>query len=375
MSYFNLAATNENLKPISPEISFPKQGWQSYFRSAFKEHKSDTLPAPVCKVNTYSVNLSIRLTVIALTVLAVLIALSIMVVNLQGVLLITAWPLVIVAILIPTILLTGGMYILHRLGRKVDVISGTCIAPFSRRCWVPMSCNYNLQKLDAKHVNHMSYLDISTLSADGSGIAAVYQCPPIEYRSLPCFGIPCAMPFVALFRMVYNLIRFLVIPFYIIFRMLYEHFFCKDLSEENRFICRDIVREMARSLAAFLKAPFYASACVIGVFYSLLDPLAGRVLMGNLERDWNDDVILSRSVSLIWEAHSSFQFEGGGGRQGLGQHGFYLMTCCQPRAVLLFDKGEIISGAHPSIQMPERRGLDFTARYPHISVIPDLKNE
>ncbi|ACZ33263.1 conserved hypothetical protein [Chlamydia pneumoniae LPCoLN] len=375
MSCFNLTSTNESLRPISPKASFPKQGWQSYFRSALRKHRSNTLSVSVCKVNKYDVNLFVRLTVIALAVVGVLILFSIMLASIQGTLVITSWPLVTAAILIPTILLTGGMYILHRLGKKVDVISGVCIPPFSRRCWVPISCSHTLEKFDEKHVSACSYLDISTLSADGSGIAAVYQCPPLLFRAFPCFGIPCAMPFVALLRMIYNLIRFLVVPFYIIFRMIYEHFFCKHLPEDDRFICKDIAREMGRSLAAFLKAPFYASACMIGAFYSLLDPLAGRVLMGSVERDWNDNVILARSVSLANEAHSLFRFEGGGGRKGLGQHAFYLMLCCQPQSVFLFDKGEIVSGAHPSIQLPERRGLDTSGRYPHISVIPDSGND
>ncbi|SPN73432.1 hypothetical protein C10C_0258 [Chlamydia serpentis] len=372
MSCFNLPAANAKLNPISLESCSLRQQWVANYHSlSNRACTPGALSSPICKVNKYSVNLSIRLTLIVLAVLVVLVGFSIMVVSVQGGLLTIGWPLIAAALLVPMILLTGGMYVLHRLGKKIDVFSGTRISLFSRRYWVPITCGSISKSSDQTHINLMTYLDMSTLSEQGSGIAPVYIYPPLENRIPLGLAIPAAIPFVALFRMVYNLIRFLVVPFYIIFRMIYEYFCCKHLSKENKFICRDIVREMSRSLVAFLKAPFYAVATVIGAFYGFLDPLAGRVMMGNIERDWNDDIILSRSISMQG-MHSLFRFEGGGDRQGLGQQGFYLLVCCQPIAIFFFEKGDIVFGAHTSFQIPERRTSKRVFRYPDVGVIPNL---
>lgn len=208
-------------------------------------------------------------------------------------------------------------------------------------------------KVEDKWLNaqNYSYIDLSTLDETASGIALTYHLPKeLSARCAICILSVCAIPWVVLFRMAYNIIRLFVIPFYILFRMVHQ---CLEnrvsLSEDEKFTFMDILRESARSLWDSLVAPFYGTGYMISLFYSLLDPLAGRVAIATLERDWNKDIIRSKSIWLF-SSQKFFKLEGGWSRKGLGQHGFYLMGCVQPHSVVLFKHGQIVSIAGPSVQ-------------------------
>lgn len=194
------------------------------------------------------------------------------------------------------------------------------------------------------------YTDLSTLDASGSGVALVYLYPKVVENRVPMFVFPLiGIPMFVLGRMIYNIIRSVVIPFYILLRMLIERCLHKEIRKEERFIFSDIFRETIRSLWNIIKAPFYGSAYYMALFYGLLNPLAGRIAISCLERDWNDDIIRSRSLWLIIPQRY-FSFEGGGRRSGLAQHAFYSMGCFQPFALLSFKNGEVVSGGRTSLQ-------------------------
>ncbi|MEF9497151.1 hypothetical protein [Chlamydia sp. 04-14] len=366
MSCFNLPAVNEKLTPVRSS-NFPDQEeWENTFQTKLTKTTRTHLD-----LEKYQANRQTRVALLALSVLVTLILLAMLLGTLQIQAFVMTWISVVVAVAIPSILLTGGMYILHRISKKVDILSGSVIKPFGNRIWAPMPvCYYSKpkpgEKENIQERVQESHIDLSTLDATNSGVALVYYYPDgVDYR-IPTFVFPLlATPFLVLIKMVYNLIRFIVIPFHILLQMVIQFFSKKDISIEDRFILKDIVREMARSLVNMLKAPFYGTASMMTVFYGLLNPLGGRVAYACVERDWNDDVIRSRGVWLV-DPQRNFKFEGGGTRQGLGQFSHYLIGCFQPICMFLFKDGKIISGSHTSAQYYPDAHLPV---YPGIAVV------
>ncbi|WP_366223832.1 hypothetical protein [Chlamydia buteonis] len=372
MSCFNLPSVNRRLAPVGPNHFPDETNWKNVFESKIIKNSRNH-----SELERYQANHQTRVAVIALSVLITLVLLAMLLGTLQIQAFVMTWVSVVVAVAIPTILLTGGMYVLHRISNKVDVLTGSVIKPFGDRVWAPMPiCHYCKPKAEEKERIHKriqeSHIDLSTLDKNSSGVALVYFYPDgIDYR-IPTFVFPLiAAPFLVLIKMVYNLIRFIVIPFYILLQMVIQYFSKADVSEEDRFIFKDIVREMARSLVNLLKAPFYGTASMMAVFYGLLNPLGGRVAYSCVERAWNNDVIRSRGLWLAVPQHN-FKFEGGGTRQGLGQFSYYLIGCFQPIGMFLFRQGQIVSGAHTSVQYYPKENLPI---YPGIAVIPSPEVE
>ncbi|WP_375793393.1 hypothetical protein O1W69_04640 [Chlamydia sp. 12-01] len=372
MSCFNLPTVNQGLSPVRPENFPDEKEWESIFQSKVTKNSRTYL-----NLEPYQANRQMRIAVIALSILITLILLAMLLGTLQIQAFAMTWVSVVVAVAVPTILLMGGMYVLHRISKKVDVLSGSVIKPFGNRIWAPMPICYYFKPKAGKKENvqekvQESHIDLSTLDETQSGVALVYFYPDgVDYR-IPTFVFPLiAAPFLVLIKMIYNLIRFIVIPFYVLLQMAIQYFSKKDIPVEDRFILKDIVREMARSLVNLLRAPFYGTASMMTVFYGLLNPLGGRVAYACVERDWNDDVIRSRGLWLLAPQYN-FKFEGGGTRQGLGQFSHYLIGCFQPISMFLFRNGHIVSGSHTSAQYYPKLNLPV---YPGIAVVtaPDLE--
>ena len=266
------------------------------------------------------------------------------------------FPKMLVAIVTPLILLGGGMAVLCKLAYKTDVLYGKKIRPFMSRNWERVIVCEKEGEFIQFIRDQDTYMDVSLLDKQGSGIAPVYTYPPIDSRTIICFVAGILLPLVSVARMLYNLFRFLVIPFYIVFQMVYQ-FHQRGVPPEERFVCSDIIREMARSLLQAIKAPFYGAACYLASLYGLLNPLSGRVVLASVERDWHKDVIRSRGVWGIF-LEKNYLLEGGGTRSGLGQHAWYLLGCFQPIRLFLLKNGKIVSGARPSVQaFPESKEL------------------
>lgn len=256
--------------------------------------------------------------------------------------------------ILPFILFGGGLAILFRIAGKVDVLYGKKIQPFISRQWERVIlCEKEGEFIRPIQEPDM-YMDVSLLDRTGSGIAPVYTYPPMDARTVICVVTSILLPIFSIVRMLYNIFRFFIVPFYILFQMVRQNY-QTDIPKEERFVCSDIVREMTRSLLQAVKAPFYGAACYLANLYGLLNPLSGRVVLASLERDWNNDVIRSRGVWGIF-CEKNYMFEGGGTRSGLGQNAWYLLGCFQPAQLFLLKDGVIISGARPSIQsFPESK--------------------
>ncbi|WP_348664041.1 hypothetical protein [Chlamydia vaughanii] len=364
MSCLNLPEVNATLKPVSYEDLANDGQWEKGYASVRSSSSSRV------RLEKYQVNRQARIACIALAALITLILLAALIGSLQAQAFAFTWVSIVVAIVVPTILLTGGICVLHRISQKVDVFSGTVIKPFGERIWAPIPLDCFVQKNGQEVVQERvqeNFIDLSTLDESGSGVALVYLLPSGIDARVPTFVFPLlAAPFLVIFKMIYNLIRFLVIPFYIILQMIVQCFSKDKIAQEDRFIFKDIIRECTRSLVNLLRAPFYGTASMIAVFYGLLDPLAGRVAYACLERDWNDDVIRSRGIWLVLPQHN-FNFEGGGSRLGLGQFSYYLIGCFQPLGMLFFKNGQVVCGTSTSAQYYPKRKLFI---YPGISVVP-----
>ncbi|AGW39821.1 hypothetical protein [Chlamydia pecorum] len=348
MSFFNLQSVNDKLRPVSLDHFVNTEDWKALANllSSDKEFRNPLLPE-------YQVRLQIRVALLVLGILSILSLIFISLRNLKSHVATLTWPAIVLTVLIPSVLLIGGLAVFYCLGKKIDIFAGTKIDPFGKRCLVPT--NLFWQKYTSKDFFSPSsdmecYTDLSTLDASGSGVALVYLYPKVVENRVPMFVFPLiGIPMFVLGRMIYNIIRSVVIPFYILLRMLIERCLHKEIRKEERFIFSDIFRETFRSLWNVIKAPFYGSAYYMALFYGLLNPLAGRIAISCLERDWNDDIIRSRSLWLI-SPQRYFSFEGGGRRSGLAQHAFYSMGCFQPFALLSFKNGEVVSGGRTSLQ-------------------------
>lgn len=359
MSLFNLSLVNDTLKPID-ESKFPKaDDWKYDFMQAVsaETNRNSSQFYPL-----YQINYVQRISCIAAAIISVLVVGLIALLSCASLNIVSSITFVWV-ILVPLVLLSGGFVILYFLSKKIDVLAGTVIKPFGKRLWAPMPV-WEKNKNISFDKELLSYIDLSTLNELNSGIALAYHFPKdCNIRGSIFILTLSAIPWVVIIRMVYNVIRFLVIPFYILFQMIQQYWGrTSNIDNQEKFIYQDILREAARSLCDCLAAPFYGSAYMTALFYSLLDPLAGRVAIAALERDWNKDIIRSRSIWICF-VQRFFKLEGGGTRLGLGQHGFYLMGCAQPHSVFLFKNGKIISVAGPSIQTVNR---DLARKFPAI---------
>jgi hypothetical protein len=341
--FLNLPSAEARLRPVTTQ-SFPKA---SSWRATQKRITSCSLTDP-----SYKTSLT-RLVCFVVGVLIILGAICCRIAYLANAGLLFS-PKILATAVTSLILLGGGVGVLCKIACKVDVLYGKKIQPFASRKWERVILCEKEGRVIWPIQEPDMYMDISLLDKQGSGIAPVYAYPPTGTRTAICFITCLLLPIITLVRVLYNVFRFLVIPFYIIFQMI-RQFHQENLPVEERFVCSDIIREMSRSFLQAVKAPFYGVACHLANLYGLLNPLSGRVVVASVERDWNDDVIRSRGVWGVFP-EKNFLLEGGGSRSGLGQYAWYLLGCFQPWRLLLLKDGEIVSGARPSIQaFPENK--------------------
>ncbi|AHH22853.1 membrane protein [Chlamydia muridarum str. Nigg CM972] len=341
--FLNLPSAEVRLRPVTTE-SFPRA---SSWKATQKRITSCTLTNPFYKTSLT------RIVCFVVGILIVLGAICCRIAYLANAGLLFS-PKILAIALSSLVLLGGGIGVLCKIARKIDVLYGEKIQPFAIRKWEQVIlCEKRGQTIRPIQDPDM-YMDVSLLDKQGSGIAPVYTYPPAKARTAICFIACILLPIITVVRVLYNAFRFLLIPFYIVFQMI-RQLYQEDLPFEEQFICSDIFREMSRSFVQAVKAPFYGVACYLASLYGLLNPLSGRVIMASVERDWNNDVIRSRGIWGIF-CEKNCLLEGGGTRSGLGQHAWYLLGCFQPFRLFLLKDGEIVSGARPSIQaFPENK--------------------
>ena len=112
-------------------------------------------------------------------------------------------------------------------------------------------------------------VDMSCLK-DGSGTTQAYQRKVNVEHEIISVSAALTAPLQAIGSVVYNTIRFVVIPFYILGRMAQEKYTGKAAYEgQRKFRLSDIPKQMALSVYWAVRAPFYATAYLFSALYSL----------------------------------------------------------------------------------------------------------
>ncbi|MFN0065709.1 MAG: hypothetical protein ACKVOH_05685 [Chlamydiales bacterium] len=200
-------------------------------------------------------------------------------------------------------------------------------------------------------------IDTSTLK-DGNGIAYSYFAKD-EACASNSISFTCVIttPIYVGGTMVYNAIRAIVVPIFVLLVYVRERISACIYGEEHgyqfattqgerKFSFTDIPKQFAISMWRVVRAPFYGLAYLLAHIYTWMDPVNGRKLVSNIERDWNDGTIRENSFWIAGGFQKGFKWEGGFGPKGLGTDGGYAPGCYQPGAILVFNAG-IITSAKP----------------------------
>ena len=220
-------------------------------------------------------------------------------------------------------------------------------------------------------------LDTSLLDDDGNGIAYFSPRKPncSEFNTFPFNhdGIAAAqllaIPFETIGRVVYNLLRFCIVPFYILECMVREAGSDNPLRDKRKFKFKDIPKQMALSLYWALSAPVHGVALMLATVYSFVQPVGGRKLGYRVMQHRLGEVDLSESLWAGTPASKAFRFEGGGGPDTLGHWGSVVTGCWFPWGVATFENGEVtearsFNGKYTytiDMQIPKLHQVEITA--------------
>jgi len=191
------------------------------------------------------------------------------------------------------------------------------------------------------------YVDMSTV--DESGKALMYSIKSCFNHYYVGARVILATPIYTIACVIYNLLRTVVVPFYILVQLLREKYTGKRIyTEENEraFELADIPKEMGKSIWRAVKAPFFGLAYLFAAFYSFANPMGGRKLGAAIERDWDEGVTVAEGYWSIVGPMKFWKFEGGGGPNKLGRNGFYITGCWQPSGYVIFDKNMKVIAAY-----------------------------
>lgn len=265
-----------------------------------------------------------------------------------------------VLVLVFLILSLGAGLIFYFLHKKNDIFLENPNSPFIERVVIKTTLLgqfFNTRKYKV----YSCILDISTLDKNGDGICLAYYevhhrgdskkkklrlpsvCNNMEHRVTSIFAI-LVLPFVTLCSIIYNSVRLICVPVYVLGCLLRQgvHKGAKR-QEEPKFELFDVVCETISSLKRIIKAPFYATAMFFALVYSLIYVRSGRILAGIVERNWNENVYISSGFQQAF-AHKYWEWEGGCRPKRLGKNGYYIMGCVQPRYVFSVKNWKIIEG-------------------------------
>ena len=208
---------------------------------------------------------------------------------------------------------------------------------------------------------HKGYIDTSTLDKEGTGTAFMYAYKDEGNNNSVNLAVFLFSPLHMIGAIVYNLLRLVVIPFYILGCLLVERAKNTVVHPEDRaFRLSDIPKEWGNSILRVVKAPFYCLALMFVAIYAFFDHLNGRKLGSYIERDWNEGLTRAEGFWSVQFAQSLWRYEGGGAPNYLGRNGFYLAGCWQPIAVVYYEKGKIVKACSLSRAVNPEKGKAYT---------------
>jgi hypothetical protein len=233
-----------------------------------------------------------------------------------------------------TALTLGAAIVIHSTLHEIDKITKHDIGALTGDDhWVPAI--YHGMKGSFK-----GYIDQSTKSSGKAFMYAHKEAQEHYIVSLEVFGLT---PLHMVGAIVYNILRLVVIPFYILGRMARDQIFGPPEKPEERYRLSDIPDELCKTLRRIVRASSCALAVMYASLYSLIDPLNGRKLGSYLERYWNEGVTRAEGFWSVRGGQTLWEYEGEGVRGQLGKNGYYLAGCWQPIAVVYYDEnGEML---------------------------------
>src|ERR1700722_10752094 len=162
------------------------------------------------------------------------------------------------------------------------------------------------------------YIDKSTLDEHGNGKAYLYWIKDLaNHYTVSTTVAFFYTPLYLIGVIVYNLLRAVIVPFYVLVQCCREAWTGEALyPEQRKFELLDAPKEFIKSIKNVIIAPFYALAYFFAGVYSLINPMGGRNLAAAIERDWDGGVSLAEgfwSVRVfLGETGKYWLFEGGG---------------------------------------------------------------
>lgn len=187
------------------------------------------------------------------------------------------------------------------------------------------------------------YIDTSTLDeAKKNGKAYLYIRKDVGghymVSSIVAFF---GTPIIFIGMIVYNVIRAVIAPFYILVQWLRERITGETLYPQARqFKLLDVGKAFVQAIWAVVKAPFYAVAFILAGIYSLFNPMGGRKLGAAIERDWNEGLSLSEGFWSVGGGQKLFGNLYSPDRRGA--FGYFIAGCWQPTGVAEYKDGKII---------------------------------
>lgn len=204
------------------------------------------------------------------------------------------------------------------------------------------------------------YVDTSTLDeAKKNGKAYLYVHKDVGghymVSSIVAFF---GTPIILIGMIVYNVIRAVIAPFYILFQWLRERITGETLYPQARqFKLLDAAKAFVQAIWAIVKAPFYAVAFILAGIYSLVNPMGGRKLGAAIERDWNEGLSLAEGFWSVGGGQKLFGNLYNPDRRGA--FGYFIAGCWQPTGVVEYKNGKIID----AYWLPKAVIPDFGASY------------
>jgi hypothetical protein len=235
-----------------------------------------------------------------------------------------------------TVLTIGAVIVIRHVMQQKDPITKHDIGKMTGDDhWVPAF--YTSDR--SKH-GSLGYIDKSTLDEDGNGQAFMYiYKDPANHYGVCLAMLATSIPH-GVAAIVYNLLRLVIIPFYILVRLALYPVLGYPKKEGERFHLSDIPEEWVKTLFRLAKAAFFTLAVIFAALYAFIDPLNGRKLGSYLEREWNEGVTRAEGFWSVGGPQRLWKgIEGWGARSFLGKNGFYAAGCWQPIAVVFYKNG------------------------------------
>lgn len=203
----------------------------------------------------------------------------------------------------------------------------------------------------------LCHLDVSQLDSQGTGVARLCCKTPFDATQTGWYVATAVAPLYVAIVALYNVVRLVVIPFYVAVQLLKESVTGKALFPTQRpFSLSDIPRHMLISVGRVIQAPFYGVALTFTALYALLDPLNGIKWGSGVEYEWNDRVPMRDSGiwMVAFQIFGDWQWEGGGGPNTLGQNGFYAAGSWLPVLSVHCVKGKITRFTTIEVSNPQQ---------------------